>query len=563
MKSHRLSFFLLIFLGTADVEASTLQQEAGFIAMEPVTFYFHYGSYDSRLELKSSNARIWYSFQTADRNPAEQPLFVFFNGGPGASTSSGLMSMCTSRYSLDNSIDGGGDRFIENQSSWTSLGNLLYIDPRQTGFSYSMLDNVEDGNARFREFNAQNFNAFFDGAEFVRVLLRFLARHPEIQDNPVVIVGESYGGIRATVMLHFLLNYDDYGNGTEMYQDRYLRDEVQDHLDAVFPSYRGQTVPAEVIVRQFGHQVLIQPALGGEYQTQVTQEIWARPGSVLYRIGEEEGMPYDPERYPYPFDFVEVAGRDPYAYPKPDGWLLSYFSNAGRLLRSTDQLSLITGTDVTLIRELYAASRSNAYRVFDPGYGDGWMTEEGPSLDVVLFLKPALVEAWQTLIEPGDIESVFGRLQPWDRYFMSSNREANWAFHFFNVAMVRGYEVRHRLPRFGRMFLKNVAHVKTFITNAAWDLVIYSEAIPPALARYTDILTSSQHEREQPENVNRPGQIQLEYRSDAFTDLPAAGARTIRFPIYAESCHAVSLTQPEDLIHDVALWLAGTGFEQR
>jgi hypothetical protein len=286
-------------------------------------------------------------------------------------------------------------------------------------------------------------------------------------------------------------------------------------------------------------------------------EQWARPDSVLYQIGDEVGIPYDPERYPDPYEFIgDVAGRDSYAYTKPDGWLLSFFSNAGRLLRSTDQLSLVTGTDVTQIQELYPRSRSNAYRAVDPDYDGGWSSRELPSLDVVLFLKPALAEARQTLIEPGDMESVFGRLQPWDKYFMSANREANWAFHFFNVARVRGYEVYYRLPRFGRMFLKNVAHVRTFITDAALDLVVYSEAIPPALGRHTEVLTSVRHERNPFVNMARPGQITLEYRPDAFVDLAPIGMRTIRFPLYVKSCHAVPLTQPEDFIHDVTFWLA-------
>jgi hypothetical protein len=109
------------------------------------------------------------------------------------------------------------------------------------------------------------------------------------------------------------------------------------------------------------------------------------------------------------------------------------------------------------------------------------------------------------------------------------------------------------------MFLGNVAHVRTFVTNAALDLVVYSEAIPPALARHTEILTGVRYEREQPAGAARPGQIVLEYRSDGNATLPAVGTRTIRFPLYATSCHAVSLTQPDDFFRDISSWLAETG----
>jgi hypothetical protein len=551
---------LVAVLPGSATEARAVQNEAGFVAMEPVSFYFHYGSRASRLELTSSEARLWYSFHAADRDPATRPIFVFFNGGPGSASSSGLMSMYTSRYTLDNRIDsGGGDQYIANPTSWTRLGNLLYVDARQTGFSYNLLDRVEDEGVRFQEFNAQNFNSFFDAADFVRLLLRFLARHPELRDNPVVIVGESYGGARATAMLHLLLNYASYGDGTEMYQDPALAAEIQAHLEAVFPEHHGQIVPPEVIARQFGHQVLVQPTLSMGYQWEVTEQMWRQPDSVLYQIAEETGVPYDPRRYPDPFEYIEgAAGRDPYTYTKPAGWLTGFFANAGRLLRFTSQLSLITGTDVTQIQELYAANRMWAYRVSDPNYDSGGRTEgEGDSLDELLFLRLSRVEQSFQPIEPGDVESVFGMLQPWDRYFLGLNRQANWAFHFFNVARTRGYEVNYRVPRFGRMFLENVVHARTFVTNAALDLVVYSEAIPPALARHTETLAGVQYERDQPGGAARPGRIVLDYRSDAS---PAAiGTRTIRFPAYAASCHAVSLTQPNDFYRDVATWLGEAG----
>ncbi|MCG6922052.1 MAG: S10 family peptidase [Acidobacteria bacterium] len=553
---------LLVTLHWSTEEAWALQNEAGFIAMEPVSFYFHYGSRASWMELRSSEARLWYSFHAADRDSTARPLFVFFNGGPGSASSSGLMSMYTSRYTLDNRIEsGGGDQYIPNPRSWTRLGNLLYIDARQTGFSYSLLANVADWDIRFREFNAQNFNSFLDGADFVRLLLRFLARHPELRSNPVVIVGESYGGARATVMLHLLLNYASYGDGTEMYQDPALATEIQAHLEAVFPEYQGQIVPPEVVARQFGHQILVQPTLSMGYQWEVTERLWSQPESVLYQIGREVGIPYDPRRYPDPFVFIEeAAGRDPYIYTRPAGWLNSFFANAGRLLRFTSQLSLVTGTDVTRIPELYASNRLSAYRLYDPDYdSEGRTAAGGDSLDELLFLRLSRLEEWLALVEPGDVESVFGPLQPWDRYFLGLNQEANWAFHFFNVAWVRGYEVNYRVPRFGRMFLKNVAHVRTFVTNAALDLVVYSEAIPPALARHTEILAGVRYEREQPAGAERTGQIVLEYRPDAYANLPAIGTRTIRFPVYATSCHAVSLTQPDDFNRDVVAWLAEAG----
>ncbi len=562
-----LCLFAFGFLDAGGLHGSehlAIQNEAGFVDIEPITFYFHYGSYFSRLAHQSSRARIWYSFQAADKRSEDKPLFVFFNGGPGSATSSGLMSMYTGRFTLDNSIDsGGGDHYIPNHVSWTSMGNLLYVDARQAGFSYNQMMFANDYNARFREFNSQNFNCFFDAADFIRVVLRFLGDHPQLKDNPVIIVGESYGGTRALTMLHILLNYADYGNGQEMFQDPALSQEIQAHYDVVFPHYRGQVVPPEVIVGQFGHQILIQPTCSFGYHQQITEEIFNRPGSVIYQIGEEVGIPYDPDIYEDPYTFVsEVAGRDLYIYPKPRNWLGGFFGNAGTLLRFTQNLNLVTGVDVTAIPELYASERSNAYRIFDTEYDFELMPDD--DVDPVTkyhFLVSARLEAPSVRQEPGDMTAVFGTLQPWDHYFIRTNYHANWAFHVLNVAKVRGYEVHYYDNRFGRMFLKNIAYVETFITNARYDLVVYTPALPESLARHEDILASVQHVKRSSVGEERPGKIILNYRSSAFPDIQGLDTRVIRFPIYSESCHAVSLTQPEDFFADVSSWLKEKGID--
>jgi len=530
--------------------------EAGFMAIEPVTFSLHFGTFFDRLVLRSSEARVWYSYLHADQDRPDTPLFVFFNGGPGSATSCGLMSMYTGRYTLDNRIgDGGG--FVANPVPWTRLGHLLYIDARQAGFSFNRMERDEDVTERLREFNAQNFNSLFDGADFIRVLLRFLAAHPGLRGRPVVIVGESYGGVRATVMLHILLNYAGYADGGEVMQDAALAAEIQAHYDAVFPEYAGRVVPADVIARQFGRQVLIQPAISMGHQSAVAEEMLKRPGSILYRIGEEIGIPYDPARYPDPFEYVyDVAGRDYYIYTKPRGWLNGFFDNAGRRLRTVANLSRVTGVDARAIAEFHAASRSAAYRVIDADSPWAYAHESDSPLDRALFEVPAWLESAAGLEEPGDMAAVFGALQPWDRFFIGSNSNANWAFHECNVALARGYDIHFREPRYGRMFLRNLAHVRTFITNAALDLVVYAAALPGALARHDDILASVRHERRGPEA--RPGRIDLEYLPGAFADLPGLATRAIRFPLYAHSAHAVSLTQPLDLFADVGDWLRET-----
>jgi hypothetical protein len=564
-RTHSVSLLLILLCSAlllSPIETPALQNEAGYFNIEPIHFYFHQGSYFNRLALRSSEAQIWYSFHAADNPHPQTPIFVFFNGGPGAATSSGLMSMYTSRFTLDNQVDnGGGSAYITNPVPWTSLGHLLYIDARQTGFSYNMMHTPEDEGTRFQEFNAQNFNSFFDAADFIRVLLRFLADHPDLQDHPVVIVGESYGGIRVTTMLHILLNYDDYGNDKEVFQDPALVEEIQNHLDIVFPDHAGQVVPPWVINKQFGHQIIIQGSITHYYQRPEAERLLKKPGSPLYKIGKEVGIPYDPVKYPNYRQFVrDIAGRDVYMYVKPKDWLTAFFYNAGSLIRFIKNLSMLTGVDATAINELYASSRTRAYRIIDTDYSLSLEPRTKYPIIRGLFEIPARLEAPYVRQEPGDLDDVFGTLLPWDRFFISINDPANWAFHVWNVALFRGYDIHWvKGPLYGRMFLKNVSHVHTFITNAAYDLQVYAPAIPSALAKHTDILKSSRHI--QAGSQTRPGQIKLDYKPSAFPDLPNLTTRTIRFPSYDQSGHAVSLSQPIELFTDVTFWLLKHGIE--
>ncbi|NTU50976.1 MAG: S10 family peptidase, partial [Candidatus Aminicenantes bacterium] len=263
--------------GVAPLRAQ-LQSEAGFIPVEGSVSYFQFGSYFNRLTMRTSPARIWYTFQPADEEAETKPLFVFFNGGPGGATSCGLFSANTARLAVYRDEATGEAAIVTNPASWTGAGNLLHIDARTAGFSYSLMDDPGDEVRRGREFDLQNYNPFVDGADFVRVLLRFLADHPTIRGNRVVLVPESYGGVRTTVMLHLLLYYGRYADGGSAYQDPALVAAIQSHYDAVFPAFAGEAVPPAVVAGQWGHQVLIQTVVTTPNQTRVKVEMLEAPG---------------------------------------------------------------------------------------------------------------------------------------------------------------------------------------------------------------------------------------------------------------------------------------------
>lgn len=546
------------------------QPEAGFCFLEETDFYFHTNSYFNRLPLRSSQARIWRVFQPADNDPASKPLFVFYNGGPGGATSAGLFSANTGRNAVSVDPQTVKGTVISNPHSWTRIGNLLHIDSRTAGFSYSLMDNPQDDSLRHAEWDAQNYNCFIDGADFVRVLLHFLADHPSIQNNPVVLVVESYGGIRSLVMLHLLLFYQDYGNGKAIYQDPALVQEIQNHFDTIFPEYAGQTVPPSVIARQFSHQVLIQPAITRYYQRLVAVEMLEAPGSILDQLAEETGVPYI--RYkdqswarenPTPYnimnniyDYIEQIGRDPYIYSQPAGFFDGFFDAAGDLLTHYDALSLMTGVDAKGIPELYASARQQAYKI-------KFLEDYTSLMSHSALLGPAPkvneIHAFLFPCAEDDMASVFGALQPWDRYFFDLNYDVSTAFAL-NRAVMESYDVQYQYSeRFGKMFLEDVAYVETFITNAAFDIVVYCPSLPDALTYHTSKLNSSTFDAVGPPQAERPGQILLDFRPGS---VPGSNVttRTIRFPRYANSGHAVSMTEPGEILEDVIDWLNRTGF---
>ena len=97
--------------------------------------------------------------------------------------------------------------------------------------------------------------------------------------------------------------------------------------------------------------------------------------------------------------------------------------------------------------------------------------------------------------------------------------------------------------------------MKTFITNAKYDLVVYTNALPVALRHHTDVVEESIHLKNEPAQADRPGLIQIKFLNGAFNLPDNIGTRTIRFPLYSNSSHPVSLTEPEEFYNDVKAWL--------
>ena len=163
------------------------------------------------------------------------------------------------QYRADETLDpqvAGAARIAVDVNSWTEFANVLYIDAPATGFSYPIANS--DGTKPEVGIDIDR-----DAGIFLQVIARFLLRHPAILKNRVIIVGESYGGTRATLMLKYLYEYPSLLSGTAAYQDTPVAGDLNTYFLPVYGTFQPT---ATQIQATFGHQVLIEPVVVGAEQ---------------------------------------------------------------------------------------------------------------------------------------------------------------------------------------------------------------------------------------------------------------------------------------------------------
>jgi len=111
------------------------------------------------------------------------PFVVWLTGGPGCSSSLALLT-----ENGPCSVNSAGDDTIVNPNSWIETAHMLWLDqPAGVGFSYGKWTDHNE------EMVAEDAYYF---------LQAFFKSHPEYNENPIFIVGESYGGHYAPAIAH-------------------------------------------------------------------------------------------------------------------------------------------------------------------------------------------------------------------------------------------------------------------------------------------------------------------------------------------------------------------------
>ena len=507
-----------------------LDYESGFIDLEENSYTL------SKKNNKSGRAKMWYYFQPADKNPQDKPLFVFYNGGPGSSSAL-IFLYNTSKKTADQAF--ADDGIADNKWNWNQLGNLLYVDARQTGFSYGIVDNPSNSSARSNYFSTANFNVFVDAADFIRVILRFLANHPKIKSNPVVLAGESYGGTRTTAVINVLLNVADYAQKNRVFYDQALFEEIAQHFSEIDPSVSGMP-SKEAVAKQFSGQIMIQPLAMGQQQLDAIGEVLEQNDSPLYEIQQETGNKYSKcgsswncDKYNRAVNYVRNAGRDIYSYRREYNWLFDYTDYGIAKITQFSMFGQFIMNDPTKIENLYAANRVGAFRYgstngFARNIADLDKLENLPE-SIKIILRARIEQRNAHPLSTGDFESVFGTLPSYDEYYLDTSDTI--LSTFYNASVQPYSDVN------GEMFLENIKTVKTFITNAEEDIILYARATPEAAKSFSSVSS-------------------VETGDESFTvHFKDGQSAFVTFPFYPESSHSVSVNQPEKFFNDVKNWM--------
>ncbi|KAG5386784.1 hypothetical protein IGI04_038254 [Brassica rapa subsp. trilocularis] len=131
---------------------------------------------------EEEEVQLFYYFIKSEKNPKEDPLLIWLNGGPGCSSLEGLFFENGPVGLKFEVYNGSLVSLVSSTYSWTQVANIIYLDqPVGAGFSYSRtpLDKTSDTN------EAKMIHQF---------LQKWLSKHPQFLSNSFYVSGDSYSG---------------------------------------------------------------------------------------------------------------------------------------------------------------------------------------------------------------------------------------------------------------------------------------------------------------------------------------------------------------------------------
>ena len=139
--------------------------------------------------VRATRSTFHYWLVESEGDPASDPLVIWMNGGPGASSMFGMLSELGPFMLTEESALVEPPALFRNPTGWQTAANVLAIEqPPPTGFSFcgdpaGGLDACGD----WTDESAAEEN--------YRFVLNWLERFPEYAERALYITGESYAGV--------------------------------------------------------------------------------------------------------------------------------------------------------------------------------------------------------------------------------------------------------------------------------------------------------------------------------------------------------------------------------
>jgi carboxypeptidase C (cathepsin A) len=152
-----------------------------------------------------TEARVFYIAYTLDNPPARRPLMFSFNGGPGSASvwlHLGALGPRRIRMMDDGMMPPPPYQMEDNQETWLTETDIVFIDPVGTGYSRAARPDL-----------ASKFFGVNGDIESVGEVIRMYLGRNERWMSPLFLVGESYGTTRASGLSNWLFDHGIALNG--------------------------------------------------------------------------------------------------------------------------------------------------------------------------------------------------------------------------------------------------------------------------------------------------------------------------------------------------------------
>jgi carboxypeptidase C (cathepsin A) len=155
------------------------------------------------------SAEIFSVSYVAEGGDGKRPVAFVFNGGPGASSAylhMGAVGPQRVAFPANGTLPTLPPQLVQNESSWLSWADLVFVDPVGTGFS-RIIEKEEKKDDKPAEGEKPDPNEYFGQKRDLESLCEFMARWLSEHDrwgSPIFIAGESYGGYRVGRLVRML-----------------------------------------------------------------------------------------------------------------------------------------------------------------------------------------------------------------------------------------------------------------------------------------------------------------------------------------------------------------------